>query len=341
MVAGVYIKMKYSIATENPVNSVMRFIQLFLLLSIVTMTTYGVIFRDIVAIEGGFKVAIVLLAYNAITQSIRMVTVTALSVLVLLILFYSTHLYHNMVEYTVIYSLICLLILTLYNYWKQNYYSRTKVIDFEVVALYYVVISSAWITIEERVTWVITLITVITAIYIVLLHRTRTLRGFGILDPFIDAILSLCSRVRVLINTTLKKSKHVVVVKVVSKMESINKPILSFEGSSKILNMLTKVYSTTSLKFNKGIKGFCKQITSWSEIGKRIDCCLTSKSIALLKFMSRKFIELEKKIVEKFHRVSLIIERFQYIMEHTFVLLLFLASIFVLVAVLVYILIAG
>ncbi|MEM1645536.1 MAG: hypothetical protein QXL96_06675 [Ignisphaera sp.] len=337
----VYIKMKYSVAIKNPIHSAMRFIQLFLLLSTIAITTYGIIFRDIVAIEGGFKVAIVLLAYNAIAQSIKIVVATALSILVLLILFYSIHLYYNIIEYTLLYSMICLLILTLYNSWKQNYCRRIKIIDFEVVTLFYVVISYAWITIEEGVIWVIILTAVVIVIYKVFIPRIKVLRIFGLVNLFINIVLSLYSKIRALMGITLKKSKHVVVVNVVSKMATANKFILMFGGLSKILNILVKAYNITSLKFSRCIKGFCKQITSWSEIGKHIDYCLTNKSIALMKFMLRKFLEIENKIVERFHMISLTIERFQYIMEHNFVLLLFLASTFVLVAILVYILVAG
>ncbi|MEM1910810.1 MAG: hypothetical protein QXU78_03265 [Sulfolobales archaeon] len=299
--ARVYIKMRYSMAIENPIHGVMRFIQLFLLLSTITMTTYGVIFCDAVAIEGGFKAAIVLLAYDAITQSIGAVIVTALSVLVLLTLFYSTHLYYDIIEYTVIYSMICLLIFALYDSWKQNYYRRrTKVADFEAVTLFYVVISSAWVTIKEGIIWVITLTTVVVLAYKVLLPKIKVLGVFGLLNSFIK-----------------------------------------FGGLSNILSILVKICNNTSLKFSRGNKGFCKLVTSWSEVGKRIDYCLTNKSIALLKFMSRRFLEIENKFVERFHTISLAIERFQYIMEHTFVLLLFLASIFVLVAILMYILIVS
>ncbi|MEM1651299.1 MAG: hypothetical protein QXH94_05880 [Sulfolobales archaeon] len=276
----------------------MKFIQLFLLLSTITITTYGAIFHDIVAIEGGFKAAIVLLAYNAVTQSIRVATVTALSVLVLLILFYSTHLYLDIIEHMAAYSVMCLLIFALYNPWKQNRYRRRiKAINFEAVALLYVVISSAWVTIEERVIWVITLATVVAVFHKVLLPRT--IKILGIFGP-----LSLSIR---------------------------------FEGLFKeALNIPVRVYSSASLKFSRAIKCFCEQMTSLPEIGERLDRYLMNKSTALLKFMSKEFLEIENDIVKRFHMISLAIERFQYIVENTFVLLLFLASMFVLIAILAY-----
>ncbi|MEM1935769.1 MAG: hypothetical protein QXD14_03500 [Sulfolobales archaeon] len=253
-------------------RSIMKFIQLFLLLSTITITTYGAIFHDIVAIEGGFKAAIVLLAYNAVTQSIRVATVTALSVLVLLILFYSTHLYLDIIEHMAAYSVMCLLIFALYNPWKQNRYRRRiKAINFEAVALLYVVISSAWVTIEERVIWVITLATVVAVFHKVLLPRT--IKILGIFGP-----LSLS---------------------------------IKFEGLFKeALNIPVRVYSSASLKFSRAIKCFCD--------------------------MSKEFLEIENDIVKRFHMISLAIERFQYIVENTFVLLLFLASMFVLIAILAY-----
>lgn len=333
--------MKYMVTNEDAVHGIIRFLRIFLLLSIIAITTYGVILHDIVVVEVGFKVAVVLLAFNALTQSMKTTIEVALSILVLLILFYSAHLYHNIIVFRTIYTAVCLLIFMMYSSKKQIYSEKPEVAYVELGVLYYVIASSAWITSEEGARWVVPLIAILLVLRIVFLPRINVLRRLCFVDSSINVIKLLYLRVNARINSVYDKIKHFIAAKTVSKERTENRITEVFKGLFKALNIMSKLGNNLSFNLDCGTRDFCKRIPSLSEVGKHIDYHLTRNSIELMKFTSIKFREVEDKVVEKLHRFSSVIERFQYLMEHTFILLLFLASTFVLIAILVYVLVVS
>ncbi|MEM4514043.1 MAG: hypothetical protein QXZ41_06030 [Ignisphaera sp.] len=331
--------MGFQVAAKDTVHATLNLLRVFLLLSIIAITTYGIMQRDIMAIEGGFKVAVVLLALNAATQNIRSAIATALSIYLMLILFYSSHLYHSSMEYNVIYSAICLLIFTLYSFKKYTSNVEEAFMYFELGALYYVIASSAWVTWEEGNGWVALLIIMLLTIRVTIIPRIRMLTKFSFMGSLINLVLLPYSRINRRIGYKCAKIRNFIAVRIASWGKADNRFTSAVKDVSKSLNGLATIFKKISLSFGYNGKGFCRVTPSISEVGKHIDYYVTYKSIALMKLLSMKFKEMENAVLDKLHRFSSVIEKFQYFMEHTFILLLFLVSTFVLIAILVYILV--
>ncbi|MEM0085969.1 MAG: hypothetical protein QXV93_01485 [Zestosphaera sp.] len=311
--------MKEQKLSEQYVNSVRNFFYVFILLSIIATTTYGIITKDIVSLEGGFKIAIVLVALNAVIQGIQTAVVFAATVFTLLILFYSTHLSYSVATNLIMYIVAYTSILIMYS--TNPNVNERKIKYVEIGALYYVIASFAWTTTEEGVHWMPAVIAIPFAAFAMFLSYSKTLRNKGIVSYLMSVTSSIQSKINALVELYIKSK------------------CVATSGRTRVF-MTIKMLSNKvrSLKHYIGFEriDLDRKVGALSEVGGCLDTQLY-KFISVMNSTTKFFTELEHRMTEKLRRISLAIEKLQYAMEHNFTLLLLLVSMFVLTALLIYI----
>lgn len=301
----------------------------------ILMALLGIYVNEMLFIESGFKVFTTLLILRLVLNGFKGVFTTAVSLLLLLLLFYSSIVYRNIVIFTYIFSCILIAIIFID---KIRGLSRV----FLLINWYAVATSSLYLSVYEAhvkyssmlVSMMIMIFTLLISRRSSILNRVTTYSRLQTKSP-VKSTVDKLQEARALPSSVYGRV-FLIALAVKSKLNAVEARILKIHvKTKKTINAVLHEMACLKLNTINSLNTLLAALETFTTLEKYISL-FTGNIVSSLIRGTAGISRVEKSVASRFQTISIRVERLQHEVEHALIYILFLMSILLLTAIVFY-----